>query len=150
MERAMLKGAKLFDIFWKEVIHIVVYILNKGILRTHSDKTTYELWRGRPASVKYFRIFDRKCYIKRNENNPRKFDARIDGGILLGYSPHNKAYICFNLIISKIETSVDVAMDDESLESTFARIKEEDDGPEMEQTQVSQNEEKLEETQQEQ
>lgn len=47
MERTMLKGAKLYDIFWKEVVHI----LNKGFLRKNSDKTPDELWKGRPSSV---------------------------------------------------------------------------------------------------
>ena len=35
----------------------------------NSDKTPYELWFGRPASVKYFRVFGSKCYIKRDDDN---------------------------------------------------------------------------------
>ena len=34
MERTMLKGAKLFEIFWNEGVHIFVYILNRGMIRT--------------------------------------------------------------------------------------------------------------------
>ena len=31
--------------------------------------TPYELWKGRPANVKYFKIFGRKCYIEREDKN---------------------------------------------------------------------------------
>ena len=88
-------------------------------------------------------MFVSKCYIKRNEYNLGKFDSRIDEGIFLGYSPDSKACKCFNTRPSKVLTSADVTVDDESLASTSTTIKEEDDGPEMEQTHVSQNEENI-------
>lgn len=79
-----------------------------------------------------------------------KFDAKIDEGIILGYSPESKAYICINFRISKVVKSVDVIVDYEILTSTSVRIKQEDDGPKMEKTQVNQNKEQTKETQQEQ
>ena len=146
MGRTMLKGAKLYEIFWKEVVHTVVYILNREFVRTHNKKTPYELWSGRPSLLKYFRIFSIKCYIKRNEDSLVKFDARIDEGILLDYSPHNKAHKCFNLILPKVVTSVDVIIDDESLTPSCTRIKQEYDGLEIEKSQVSENKEQIKET----
>ena len=62
-----------------------------------SDKTPYELWFGRPGSVKYFRDFGSKCYIKIDDDNLGKFDSRTDEGIFLGYSSTKKAYTCYNL-----------------------------------------------------
>ena len=106
----MLKGAKLSYLFWKEEVHTVVHILNRGLLRKNSDKTPYELCKGRPASVKYFRIFGSKCYIKINEDNLGKFDSRIYEGIFLGYPSNKKSYRCFNFILSKIVASVDVTL----------------------------------------
>ena len=50
--------------FWVEVIHTSVHILNKSHLRPNSDKTPYELWFGRPTSIKNFKVFGSKCYIK--------------------------------------------------------------------------------------
>jgi hypothetical protein len=52
---------------WVEAIHIAVHILNKSHLRPQSDKTPYELWFGRPASIKHFKVFGSKCYIKNND-----------------------------------------------------------------------------------
>jgi hypothetical protein len=59
-------------------------------LRPNHEKTPYELWFGRPTSVKYFRIFGSKCYIKNDEDNLGNFDPGYHEGIFLGYSSNNK------------------------------------------------------------
>jgi hypothetical protein len=53
--------------------------------KKNTDKTPYELWKGRPTNVKHFRVFGRKCYIKREYGRMRKFDSRVDKGVLFGY-----------------------------------------------------------------
>jgi hypothetical protein len=73
MTRTMLNDSKVFDIFWKEEVHNSFHILNRGLLTTNSDKTPYELWKGRLATVNYFIVFGRKCYIKLNEENLGNF-----------------------------------------------------------------------------
>jgi hypothetical protein len=75
-----------------EVVHMVVHILNKAPLRPNSDKTPYELWFGRPASIKHFKVFGSKCYIKNNVDPLGKFDGRVDEGIFLGYATNSKGY----------------------------------------------------------
>lgn len=76
-------------------------------MRAKHNKTPYELWKGKPTTIKYFRIFGSPCYIKR-EDNLGKFDARADEGIFLGYSSKSKAYKCFNKRLHKIVESVNV------------------------------------------
>ena len=71
--------------YWREVVYTTVYILNRRQLRVNKDKTHYELWHGRPTSVKYFKVFGSDCYIKRNEDDLGKFDSRDDEGIFVGY-----------------------------------------------------------------
>ena len=63
-------------------------------------------------SVKYFRVFGSKCYIKRNEDDLGKFDSRTDEGIFLGYSSTKKAYRCYNKRLHQIIESADVRVDD--------------------------------------
>ena len=87
--------------------------MNIVLLRNNADKTRYELWKGRPANVKHFRVFGRKCYIRR-EDRIGKFDSRIDEGILLGYSSKSKEYKCFNLRLCKIVESINVRIDENS------------------------------------
>ena len=81
--------------FWREAVNTAVYTLNRVQLRKGMDKTPYELWFGYSPSVKYFRIFGSKCYIKRNDDIG-KFDPRSDEGMFLGYSLKSKAFRCFN------------------------------------------------------
>jgi hypothetical protein len=67
MERTMLNDSKLSNMFWKEAIHNAFNILNICFLIRNHDKTPYELWKGRPATINYLKVFGSKCYIKRSE-----------------------------------------------------------------------------------
>lgn len=78
------------------------------ILRPHESKNPYELWFGKKGTMRYFKVFGSKCYIKRIEKNIGKFEDRANGGIFLGYSTNSKAYKCYNKKLRKIVKSVDV------------------------------------------
>lgn len=112
MARTMLNENKIANRFWKEAVHTAIYIQNRCMLRPHENKTPYEMWFGRKASAKYFKIFGSKCYIKRIEDNLGKFEDRSDEGIFLGYSTKSKAYKCFNQRLEKIVESIDVRIDE--------------------------------------
>jgi hypothetical protein len=88
----MLKEAKLPNTFWREVINTTIYILNRAQIRVNNNETSYELWKGRHTTVRFFKVFGSKCYIKRNEDNLGKFDSIIDEGIFLGYAFGGKDY----------------------------------------------------------
>jgi hypothetical protein len=91
MARTMLMDSKLTDIFWTWEVHTTFHIQNKVMLRNNTKKTPYELWKGRPTNVKNFRVFGRKCYIKREDGRMGKFDFRVDKGVLVSYSSTRKA-----------------------------------------------------------
>jgi hypothetical protein len=76
------------------------------------NKTPYELWYGRPASIKHFKVFGSKCYIKNNDENLGKYDDRDDGGIFLGYATNNKEYICYNKRLHKMVDCIDIKVDE--------------------------------------
>ena len=78
-------------IFWMEVVSKTIYTLNKVQIRKGMEKTPYELWFVYSPSVKYFKIFGSKCYIKRNDD-VGKFDPRSDEGMFLGYSLKSKEF----------------------------------------------------------
>jgi hypothetical protein len=69
MSRTMLNEAKLSDRFWKEAVNTIVYILNRGKFRVNNKKRPYELWKGRPTALKYFKFFRSKCCIKRDDED---------------------------------------------------------------------------------
>jgi transposase InsO family protein len=130
--RTMLNEEKLSDRYWREAVSTNVYIFNIGQLRVNSDKTPYELWFGRAPSVKYFKVFGSKCYIKRLDESLGKFDVRFDEGIFIGYASNKKAYKCYNIRSHNILESADVKVDDLKMiriknQETISKNKYEDD-----------------------
>jgi transposase InsO family protein len=94
MARTMIMDSKLTNIFCTQVVHTSVHIQNIVMLRNNTDKTPYEIWKGRPVNVKRFKVFGSKCYIKREHYRMGKFDSHVDKGILVGYSSTRKEYKC--------------------------------------------------------
>ena len=45
MDKTMMNDSKFDNKFWVQEVDTVVYILNRGLLRSNCDKTLYELWR---------------------------------------------------------------------------------------------------------
>ena len=97
--------------FQREVVNIVVYTLNKAQLKKCMEKKPYELWFGYSPSIKYFKIFGSKYYIKR-DYVVGKFDPRSDEGMFLGYSLKSKAYKCFNYRTKTIVECANVRIDE--------------------------------------
>jgi transposase InsO family protein len=77
MTRTMLKYSKLSDIFWAQVVHTIIHILNIGILISNSHKNPYDLWNGRLEKVKHFRVFGSKFYIKREDGRIGKLTPEL-------------------------------------------------------------------------
>ena len=117
---AMMQERNIPQTYWAEAVHTIVHILNKAHLIPNFDKTPYELWHGKPTSVKHFRVFGRKCFIKNNDEKLGKYDARADEGIFLGYASKSKGYRCYNKILHKIVESIDVRFDEELLDRTIS------------------------------
>ena len=109
--RAMLVENEVSKMFWREAMNTIVYTMNRVQVRKDTNKTPYELWFGHSPTVKYFRIFSSKCYIKRDDDIG-KFDARSDEGIFLSYSLERKAYRCYNLRTKTIMESANVRIDE--------------------------------------
>jgi hypothetical protein len=108
----MLMDLKLTDIFWTQSVHTTVHIQNRVMLRNNTDKTPYELWKGRPTNVKHFRVFVNKCYIKREDEGMEKFESCVEKGVPIGYSSTRKAYKCYNLRLNKVLESINVTIDE--------------------------------------
>jgi hypothetical protein len=108
----MMNEKNIGQTYWVEAIHTLVHILNKSHLRPRSDKTPYEVWYGRPASIKHFKVFGSKCEIKNKNENLGKYDDKDDEGIFLGYATNSKEYICFNKIFHKLVDCIDLKVDE--------------------------------------
>ena len=112
MARSMMNERNISQTFWVEAIHTSVHILNKAHLRPNSDKNPYELLFGIPVSIKQFKVFGSKCYIKNNDEHLGKYDDRADEGIFLGYATNSKGYRCYNKSLHKMVDSIDIKVDE--------------------------------------
>jgi len=65
-------------------------ILNKTNFQVKRNQNPYELWYGKPPTIKYFRFFGRKYFVKRTDEKHGTFEPRANEQILLGYSSRIK------------------------------------------------------------
>ena len=113
MARTMLNSHKLAKNLWAEAVHTACYTINRVYLRSGTQTTPYEIWKGKSPTVSYFHIFGSKCYVL-NDKDPRgNFDAKSDEAIFLGYSPNSKAYRVLNKRTNRIMESANVIVDDQ-------------------------------------
>jgi transposase InsO family protein len=64
MARVMIHSKNLAQHFWGEAVNTARHIINRVYLRPKTNKTPYEIWRGKKPTVKYFRTFGSKCCIR--------------------------------------------------------------------------------------
>jgi hypothetical protein len=114
MARVMIHSKNLAQHFWGEAVNTACHIINRVYLRPETNKTPYEIWQGKKPTVKYFRIFGRKCYILRDRENLGKFDPKSDEGMFLGYT-NNRAYRVFNKRTEIVMESINVVINDEEV-----------------------------------
>ena len=112
MAHAMLDESGTPATFWGEAAFVVVTILNKTNVKVNSTQTPHEFWYGKTPTIKYFKVFGRKCYMKRTNEKLGKFEPRADEGILLGYSSQSKGYKYYNKRLGSIIESIDVVVDE--------------------------------------
>jgi hypothetical protein len=120
MARVMIHSKNLAQHFWGEAVNTTCHIINRVYLRPDTSKTPYEIWRGKKPTVKYFRIFQSKCYILCDRENLGKFDPKSDEGIFLGYSSTSRAYRVFNKKTETVMESINVSLMMKSLKDQVA------------------------------
>jgi len=112
MARTMLHENNLAKHFWAEAVNTTCYVQNRIYIRPLLNKTTYELFKGRKPNISYFHQFGCTCYILNNKVYLKKFDAKAQKGIFLGYSERSKAYRLYNSETLYVEESMHVKFDD--------------------------------------
>jgi hypothetical protein len=117
----MIHSKNLAQHFWGEAVNTACHIINMVYSRPETNKTPYEIWRGKKPTVKYFKTFGSKCYILRDRENLGKFDSKSDEGIFLGYSTNSRAYRVFNKRTEIVMESINVVIDDEEVERLSSR-----------------------------
>ena len=64
MTRSVMNEKDISHTYWVETIHTTIHVLNKAYLRPNNDKNPYELWFGRPASIKIVSSLEVNAILK--------------------------------------------------------------------------------------
>jgi len=139
--RTMIHENNLAQHFWAEAMNTTCYVQNRIYIRHILEKTAYELFKGRRPNISYFHQFGCTCYILNNKLYLKKFDAKAQRGIFLGYSERSKAYKVYNSETLYVEESMHVKFDDKEhgsktpeQDESYADIQVTEDTPEPNQT----------------
>ena len=117
LARTLLNDSNLPKYFLADVVNTACYVLNRVLIRPISKKTPYELYKGRKPTISHFKVFGCKCFVLNNgKDNIRKFDAKADDGIFIGYSSHSHAYRIYNKPIMSVEEFVLMVFDETNLD----------------------------------
>jgi len=144
MARSMIHENNLAKHFWAEAVNTTCYVQNRIYIRPILKKTAYELFKGRRPNISYFHQFGCTCYILNNKLYLKKFDAKAQREIFLGYSERSKAFKVYNLETLCVEESMHVKFDDKEpgsethkKDESFADIQATEDTSEPDQTEES-------------
>ncbi|KAL0541556.1 hypothetical protein IC582_021609 [Cucumis melo] len=125
MARVMIHAKNLPLCFWAESVNIACHIHNRVTIRSETTVTLYELWKDRKSNVKYFHVFGSTCYILADREYHKKWDAKSEQGIFLGYSQNSRAYRVFNNRSGCVMETINVVIND--LEPAIKQINDEED-----------------------
>jgi transposase InsO family protein len=84
MARCLLKAKGVPTKFWGEAVTMVVYLLNRGTMKSVAGKMPYEAWHGRHPSVQHLRVFGCVAHVKVTRPNLKKLEDRSTRMVLFG------------------------------------------------------------------
>nr|GEY69403.1 integrase, catalytic region, zinc finger, CCHC-type, peptidase aspartic, catalytic [Tanacetum cinerariifolium] len=94
--RAMLTFANLPSFLWAEAVATACLTQNHLIIHKCFDKTPYELINKRKPNIKFFRMFECRCYLLNDYEDVRKLKAKRDIRVFVGYSNESTAFRIYN------------------------------------------------------
>jgi len=84
-------------------------LVNRVLIRPILKKTPFELFKQRRPVLSHLKVFGCKCFILNNgKESLRKFDAKANEGVLLGYATQSHAYKVYNKRLMTVEESMHV------------------------------------------
>nr|GFA05743.1 hypothetical protein [Tanacetum cinerariifolium] len=101
--RTMLTFANLPSFLWDEAVATTCFTQNHSIIHKRFDKTPYELINKRKPNIKFFRVFECRCYLLNDYEDVGKLKEKGDIGVLEpGLSNLNEIGKSSNSLVSKV------------------------------------------------
>lgn len=77
---------------WAEAVNTVVYVLNRTGPSPVANKTPFELWFGKKASINHLKVFGSEAYVHVQKEKRKKWNSKAKKWILVGYCDNTKGY----------------------------------------------------------
>nr|GEY84130.1 integrase, catalytic region, zinc finger, CCHC-type, peptidase aspartic, catalytic [Tanacetum cinerariifolium] len=106
--RTMLTFTNLPLFLWAEAIAMACFTQHRLIIHKRFNKTPYELMNKRKLNIKFFRVFECRCYLLNDYEDVGKLKAKGDIGVFVGYSKESVSFRVYNKRTRKIHESVNV------------------------------------------
>lgn len=100
---------------WAEAMYTAAYVINITGPTKVVNKTPYELWSKKTATVNYLKVFGTECFIHIPGEKRKKFDKKAIRGIMVGYVEGCKGYRIYVPSKQDIVLSRDVLFKEEKL-----------------------------------
>ncbi|GKF91530.1 integrase, catalytic region, zinc finger, CCHC-type containing protein, partial [Tanacetum coccineum] len=71
---------------WAEAVATACYTQNRSLIHTRHNKTPYELVHDKKPDLTFLRVFGALCYPTNASEDLRKYQAKADIGIFVGYA----------------------------------------------------------------
>ena len=95
--RALLFQSKLPPIFWSFALQHVFLLINCLPTPFLNNISPFEKLYGTTYDISSLKVFGYLCYTSTFTNNRKKLDPRASAFVFLGFKPHTKGYIIFDL-----------------------------------------------------
>ncbi len=90
--RTLLHAKKMNKVFWAEAVNTVVFTLNRTCHSKEEGKTPYESWSRKKFDIRGLHVFGSEVYVHIPKEKRRKFDAKGEKGIFVGYGEYTKGF----------------------------------------------------------
>nr|GFC17610.1 ribonuclease H-like domain-containing protein [Tanacetum cinerariifolium] len=105
--RTLLADSLLPIPFWAKAVNTACYVQNRVLVTKPHNKTPYELLHGRLPSIGFMRPFGCTITILNTLDPLGKFQGKVDGGFLVGYSTIN-----YHPVIAENQTNSNAGFQD--------------------------------------
>lgn len=123
--RSMMLAKGVPKKLWAEAVNTAAYVLNRVKKEEPNNKSPYELWHGKQASIRHLKVFGTKVYVHIPKQKRLKWDAKATKGIHVGYGEETKGYRIWYPSQKKVDTQRDVIFEQESKGNEDKKEKEE-------------------------
>lgn len=103
--RALLFQANLPPGFWYFALPHAAYLINCIPTPFLHNKSPYEKLYGHPCDISNLRAFGCLCYVSTLKTHRQKLDPRAHPCVFIGFKPHTKGYLVYDLHSHNITSS---------------------------------------------